>query len=101
MTTDKPAPLSDEELARMRGNPQAWWMDEVRRLLATIEARDKEIADLLAVVKDYEDDAARIFDEECGHGQVHCTCVPALRKRIEELEAENVQLRADLDAVTP
>ena len=45
-----------------------------------------EIKELLSVLKDYDDDAARIFDEDCGHGQVHCTCVPALRKRIAELD---------------
>jgi hypothetical protein len=62
------------------------WVDELK----------KENAELLAVIRDYEADAARIFSESCGPAkdEVHCSCVPPLRKRIKELEARWERVRA-------
>jgi len=42
-------------------------------------------------VKDYEDDAAAVLDEQCAPDEKHCTCVPHLRKRITELQAAEVE----------
>ena len=35
----------------------------------------------------------KVVDDECAPDEVHCTCVPALRDKIDQLEAENEALR--------
>ena len=50
------------------------------------------VADALPALLDERDDVAatfrRVLDEKCPTDEVHCTCVPVLRQRIAELEAQ-------------
>lgn len=48
----------------------------------------REIEDLKETVSDYEESHRKIIAEECAGDEKHCTCVPALRQRVAELEAE-------------
>jgi hypothetical protein len=47
-------------------------------------------------VCDYEADAKAVMAEHCAGDEVHCSCVPHLRKGIKELHAENEALREAL-----
>ena len=47
---------------------------------------EKELTDIKEVYKN-------IIDEKCAGDEKHCTCVPALRKMIEELENEVMKLQ--------
>jgi hypothetical protein len=48
----------------------------------------RENADLRAELANWKEDHRRVMSEECAPDEKHCTCVPALRKRIFELEAD-------------
>lgn len=49
-----------------------------------------EIVSLQARIKEYQDDYKSIMEEVCEgkDDRIHCTCVPALKLRIKELEEE-------------
>lgn len=61
-----------------------------------IAEKDARIAKLKGRISDYEDDFRRVMAEECTPDEKHCSCVPHLRKRIAELEAENNRLNMKL-----
>jgi hypothetical protein len=86
MTTDKPAPLSDEEMVEWKHTATT----SEARLLATIEARDKRIEELEAEAVN------NLRNEEKAMNALDLMTVLAdefekerdeARKRIEELEA--------------
>ena len=61
---------------------------ELERLRAERDALRARVAEMEADEAEY----LRFVQEPCGD-EVHCTCVPGLRKIIKRLEAENEQLR--------
>lgn len=46
----------------------------------------KRISSLETVIQDYKDDYTSAMEDR-PHDEIHCTCVPVLKKRIKELEA--------------
>lgn len=61
------------------------------------------LAEQEAELKEWKDDQASCMNERCGD-EVHCTCVPSLRREVKELqnrlstvEAENSRLRSGCD----
>jgi len=61
----------------------------IRKLMADIKQAG-------ARVKELEDYYARVINEPCPMDQKHCTCVPALRMRIDELEGA-IRKHKDID----
>ena len=55
------------------------------------------IAALEKRLSDYDVSYVAVLEEKCAGDELHCACVPHLRQRIAELEAERDQLRAELD----
>jgi len=62
----------------------------------------QRIDELEAELKDIKDSDAQTLSEECSDSdnRVHCTCVPALRAKVKELEAENSRLK-HLSGIVP
>ena len=60
------------------GNCHGWTMDTLARLA------DEVI--------DWREGQRRVMAENCAPDEKHCTCVPVLRKAIEELEADRDRL---------
>lgn len=56
--------------------------------LDQIEQLTARIAELEAELADYREDFRRVLSDECPTDERHCGCVPILRARIAELEAE-------------
>lgn len=52
---------------------------------------------LKAEVADWRDTQRAVMSETCPTDEVHCTCVPMLKKKITELEAERDRLRKALE----
>ena len=78
----QPRKLTEKVLAQARtglsaGNP------------ACMVLMVREIDRLRERISDYEDDYRHTINEECAGDEVHCSCVPHLRKRIKELESHN------------
>ncbi len=46
-----------------------------------------KVAQLEAELEDWRAASEKVLNEECAPDEKHCTCVPFLRKRIDELEA--------------
>jgi hypothetical protein len=62
--------------------------DEIYNIQQTkLILAERELVSLRAELKEYRDDYHRVMSEECASDETHCTCVPALRKRVAELEA--------------
>ena len=55
-----------------------------RNIVAQLEERVRELETELA---DWRAASKKVLNEECAPDEKHCTCVPFLRKRIDELEA--------------
>ena len=56
----------------------------------------RENARLRIQLQEHKDYYAKVINEPCPSDEIHCTCVPALRARIEEMES---QLAAERDAL--
>jgi len=56
-----------------------------------------KIAELEAQLAEFRDDYEQVVNEQCASDELHCTCVPALRKRIAELETflANIKMTPD------
>ena len=54
---------------------------------------------LQATLDDYMDDHKAVVNQQCAGDEVHCSCVPHLRKRIKEVEAERDAAVAVLETV--
>lgn len=60
--------------------------------MAGRESAVDEVRELMARISDYESAYAATLNSPC-EDEKHCTCVPHLRRRIAELEAERDGLR--------
>ena len=74
-----PKKLTEKGLAKARtglsaGNP------------ADMVLMAREIDRLRNRISDYEDDYRHTINEDCAPDEIHCSCVPHLRKKIKELE---------------
>lgn len=56
----------------------------------------KKVAELEAELKDRDDWFKARMSEDCPTDEVHCGCVPELKKRVQELEAELKSLKAEV-----
>ena len=65
--------------------------EELQILYAVTEEKwlkaKERIAELTEELEDWRDNACRVLAEECAPDEMHCSCVPVLRRRIAELEA--------------
>ena len=66
------------------------------RIANDLTEAKSENAKSLARVGELEDYYARVINEPCPMDQKHCTCVPALRMRIDELEGA-IRKHKDID----
>ncbi len=62
--------------------------DALKTLAAALAEANGRITQMHAQMIDYFDDYYRVVDDECAPDEKHCTCVPHLRRRIAELEAQ-------------
>lgn len=62
---------------------------------ASFDAVKEELAVAQALVNSYEEYYGRVISEQCAPDEKHCTCVPALRQRIEQLEAAAAWIPVD------
>jgi hypothetical protein len=73
---------------------------EVSAELAEARARNVELEAVNLhnheVIADYEESHLRVMNERCANDERHCTCVPALRARIAELEGNNAAILSAL-----
>ena len=53
---------------------------------AAVKTRDQRIAELKEEIDDANETYRMVIEEKCPTDEVHCTCVPHLRRRIKELE---------------
>jgi hypothetical protein len=61
----------------------------IQRLTRVVDAQNLEIQTLKASLADMQDDyRATMSEPHTGDDRAHCSCVPYLRRRIAELEAE-------------
>jgi len=51
-----------------------------------LSSRGKHIKQLEEQIADMNDAYKVVMDEKCADDEIHCTCVPALRQQIKELE---------------
>jgi uncharacterized protein YhaN len=65
-------------------------------LTAELEHLKAERDALKATLDDYMDDYKAVVNEQCAKNEKHCTCVPHLRQRIKEVEAERDALKTEL-----
>jgi predicted nucleic acid-binding Zn-ribbon protein len=56
----------------------------------------KTIGKLRAQIAEYDESYRRVMSEDCAPDEKHCTCVPALRAWIKELEAKNLHYDANV-----
>ena len=82
----------------------------IKKYLDAIE-KDKEEADRLIPIKaselkyliDYiectDEQYARIMSEDCPTDEIHCTCVPVLKMKLKEKEAECKDLRDQIQKI--
>ena len=59
--------------------------DEKRVFSDQISMLKGENERLTKYIEDYEDDTRKVMEEKCASDEVHCTCVPVLRKENEVL----------------
>jgi predicted nucleic acid-binding Zn-ribbon protein len=69
-------------------------------LTAELEQLKTERDALKATLDDYMDDFKAVVNEQCAKNEKHCTCVPHLRQRIKEVEAERDAAVRELELVT-
>ena len=67
---------------------------EWRTALIESDAQRAEIERLKERIEDYEDSYRCVIDEKCAGDEMHCTCVPNLRRRIAELEKQLAEAKA-------
>lgn len=53
---------------------------------AVVREAEDVVKKLKQRIEEYKSSWKNIIDEKCAGDEVHCTCVPALKLRIEELE---------------
>jgi len=59
---------------------------------------DRKLVELLDFKEDMDNATLHATDEKCAD-EVHCSCVPILRTRIKELEADNERLKTISDKI--
>ena len=58
-----------------------------------------EIAALEAELQEHDDYYRKVVNDECAPDEVHCTCVPALRDKIDTLDARVQRLTEDAGVI--
>lgn len=71
-------------------------MEDVAEVARGVREARAELAALRDELQDWRDGAAQAASERCGDDRHHCTCVPALRKRVGDLEKGLGEAREDL-----
>ena len=66
---------------------------EIKANIDAIEDALKCVQQLEAELQEIYDLQKRIMNEECAPDEKHCTCVPLLRHKCKQLEAENKRMR--------
>lgn len=61
-------------------------MEDVAEVARGVREARAELAALRDELQDWRDGAAQAASERCGDDRHHCTCVPALRKRVGDLD---------------
>jgi hypothetical protein len=64
---------------------------EAETQAARLKGAWARIAELETRIADYEDDFQAVVAEECAPDEKHCSCVPHLRRRINELEDAQIE----------
>jgi len=82
-----------EELKRIESTPE---YAEIKANIDAIEDALKCVQQLEAELQEIYDLQKRIMNEECAPDEKHCTCVPLLRHKCKQLEAENTRLKEEL-----
>ena len=62
--------------------------DALKILAAALAETNARITQMHAQMMAYFDDYYAVLDDECAPDERHCSCVPHLRRRIAELEAQ-------------
>ncbi len=66
--------------------------DVLKELAAALAEANARITQMHAQMIDYFEDYYAVLDDECAPGEKHCKCVPHLRRRIAELEGEQLNV---------
>ena len=83
-----------DEIETLREAYRLWMsVPQIQELKAERDA-------LQATLDDYMDDHKAVVNEQCAGDEIHCSCVPHLRKRIKEVEAERDALLAAAELMT-
>lgn len=62
--------------------------DTLKDIAAALTETNTRITQMHAQMMAYFDDYYAVLDDECAPDERHCSCVPHLRRRIAELEAQ-------------
>ena len=60
--------------------------EQLRLSIIDAAQNEAEANDLRAEVEEWKEYSRNVCEEKCAGDEIHCTCVPALRKRIRQLE---------------
>lgn len=69
----------------------------VAALLALAERLERERDEAVAKLRDYEDDFEAVMRSECAGDEVHCGCVPHLRRKLAAKDERINDLKAERD----
>ena len=69
------------------GGNVEWWRDYIRAEVGRCnDFWEQQVKQLEEQIADMNDAYKVVMDEKCADDEIHCTCVPALRQQIKELE---------------
>ena len=71
------------------GGNVEWWRDYIRAEVGRCnDFWEQQVKQLEEQIADMNDAYKVVMDEKCADDEIHCTCVPALRQQIKQLEDE-------------
>ncbi len=62
--------------------------------VALYRLQRKQLTELEDRLEEYKSSYKTIMQEQCGNDERHCTCVPPLKIRVREMEAQNLNMMA-------